>query len=109
MSSKEALVKSTTFYAKTMIDQNPPDIPGFKLSDTQIEFPYSGKPTFVKFEMQEASVPFRTEATTPHPEITGLHTRHRRRQRRDRQRRSGTHPGQVSVDAGQRKDLAGPV
>lgn len=69
-----ALVRKTVFYAKSMVEKAPPDIPGFKLGQGKIAFPEADKPTFVQFEMQPDSVPFRTEATTPHPEITGLHT-----------------------------------
>lgn len=69
-----ALVRKTVFFAKSMVEKAPPDIPGFKLGQGKIEFPEGNKPTYVQFEMQPDSVPFRTAPTTPHPEITGLHT-----------------------------------
>jgi type VI secretion system secreted protein VgrG len=72
--SLNGLVKAATFFAKSMIDREPPQIPGFNLKDTRIDFPDMKKPVYVQFKLQPDSVPFRTEAVTPSPEITGLHT-----------------------------------
>jgi type VI secretion system secreted protein VgrG len=74
VASLNALVKSTVFFAKTMIDREPPDIPGFKLRDSKIDFPAMDKPTYVQCRMQPDSVPFRPERTTPAPDLSGLHT-----------------------------------
>jgi type VI secretion system secreted protein VgrG len=74
VSKLNALVKASTCFAKTMIDREPPQIPGFKLRETQIEFPAMDKPVYVKFDMQPDSVPFRPERTTPAPDLSGLHT-----------------------------------
>lgn len=70
----KAMVRKCTFFAKTMIDREPPQIPGFKLRETRIEFPDMGKPTYVRCEMQPDTVPFRPERTTPAPDLSGLHT-----------------------------------